>query len=135
MMTAVETYPIYLEQVNDLVKRHLENFEDRLLLAIYYAPERSPSDVFLFEVLKDFNSDSLEEEGDILEVLFGATPAFPLQNRGDFLHILLTNPEEFQTIINEPTPYYRELLDACSNGKAQTVYRHPESSLFCEAPL
>ena len=133
MVTATDVYPEYREQIERLVEQHKENFGDRLKLAVCYAPERpeAEGDVFLFEVLTDFESGSLEEQDDILEVLYGSTPAFPLEGRNSRLHILLTNPDELQEAKRQNTPLYRELKAAYSQGKTQEM--HSENFSLTEA--
>jgi len=124
MVTATGVYPEYREQIERLVEQHKENFGDRLKLSVCYAPEHmeAEGDVFLFEVLTDFESGSLEEQNDILEVIYGSTPAFPLEGRDSRLHILLTNPDELQEAKRKNTRLYRELKNAYSKDRAQEIH-------------
>ncbi len=122
MVTATGVYPEYLEQIERLVERHLENFNETLELVVYYAPEHDTTDVFLFELLTDFESGSLEEQGDILEVLYGATPAFPMPDMKGNLHIILTSPAELHEAKRKNTRLYQELKTAYTQGKTWEIY-------------
>ncbi|MCX6382197.1 MAG: hypothetical protein NT023_22425 [Armatimonadetes bacterium] len=133
MVTATGVYPEYQEQIKRLVERHKENQYDPLLLAVYYAPEREETDVFLFEVIEDFNSGSLDESGDMLEVRYGTTPAFPMPYRNGYLHITLTNPDELAEARGKNTPLFVELKTALSEGKAEIIYCRPDKASLCEA--
>lgn len=132
MVTATGVYPEYREQIERLVERHKENQYDPLLLAVYYAPEREETDVFLFEVIEDFNSGSLDESDDMLEVLYGATPAFPMPDMRGYLHIILTNPEELREAKNKNTRLYVELKTALSKNKARIIFCHPDKTGLLE---
>ena len=74
-------YPKYLNQVRDLVEQHRELVEEPLLLAIYYAPDRDPEDVFLFEILDNFRGGALDASGDILEADVWVKLSFLCWNR------------------------------------------------------
>jgi len=115
-------YPNYLNQVRDLVEQHRELVEEPLLLAIYYAPDRDPEDVFLFEILDNFRGGALDTSGDILEVLYGSTEHFEMDPRNAMLHILLLNPKEFIDAVSQDTRKIAELRAAFGNGKAQLVF-------------
>lgn len=115
-------YPNYLDQVRDLVEQHRELAEEPLLLAIYYAPDREPEDVFLIEVLDNFRGSALEASGDILEVLYGQTELFVLEQKSAMLHILLSNPDEFRNAVAHATSRIKELIEAFGNGTAQIIY-------------
>jgi len=122
MTTQTSTYPNYLEKVKELVDQHRELVEEPLLLAIYYAPNRDEDDVFLFEVLDNFNGSSIELDGDLLEVLYGSTPHFELHHRDSRLHIILTSPEELHKAIANNTRRFQEVKQALAENHAQIVY-------------
>lgn len=132
MQTAISNYPSYLEQVKELVNYHQENPYDPLLLAIYYAPERNERDVFLFEVIDGFESGRLEESGDILEVLYGPTSSFPLHEKGAYLRILLTNPEELREAKARNTRLCQELKKAFEFKRAEVLYCHEGNEALLE---
>lgn len=127
------THMRYRQYIAPLVERHKENYGDKLLLSVSYTPERDESDIFLLTVLAGFHSHSLEENGDILEVLYGSTNAFPLFGN-DRLHILLTSPEEFEEAKQKQTSRLTEFMTACKNDKAILLYRR-EGSTFLQDEL
>jgi len=127
-------YPSYLNQVKDLVEQHRELVEEPLLLAIYYAPDRNPEDVFLFEILDNFRGGALDTSGDILEVLYGQTELFVLEQRNAMLHILLSNPDEFCDAAARGTMRMIELREAFGNGKAQIVYDNGTCNVTTQPP-
>jgi len=126
MTTVVSIYPDYLEQVKQLVAQHLELVEEPLLLAIYYRTDRAENDVFLLEVLDNFNGSSIECDGDLLEVLYGSTPHFMLRDRDAVLQIILASPEELLRAATKNTSRFREVKHALAEGRAQKVYGSPE---------
>lgn len=126
MTTRISTYPDYLEKVKQLVDQHLELVEEPLLLAIYYAPDRAENDVFLFEVLDNFNGSSIEYDGDLLEVLYGSTRHFELHHRDAMLHVVLTSPEELHRAAEKNTPRFVEVKQALAQQRAQVVYVDPK---------
>lgn len=128
MTTMVSTYPDYSAQVRDLVEQHRELVEEPLLLAVYYAPDRDTNDVFLFEVLDNFKGSSIEYDGDLLEVLYGATPHFSLPDRDSRLHIVLSSPEELREAATKHTQRFQELKKAFSEGRAEILYHDPEQN-------
>jgi hypothetical protein len=131
MATHVSTFPEYLNQVKELVNQHLELVEEPLLLAIYYAPdgdvpERNPEDVFLFEVLGNFDGSSIAYEGDLLEVVYGNTPHFVMHSRDSLLHIILTSPAELYEAAQRNTRRFQEVKRALAEHRAQIIYSDPQ---------
>ena len=115
-------YPGYLREVENLVEQHLELEEEPLRLAIYYAPNRDKDDVFLFEVIDNFDGSSIETDGDLLEVLYGSTPGFELSNREARLHIILTSPDELRKAGANRTNRFQELKQAIAQHHAEIIY-------------
>ena len=122
MPTLIASYPNYAEQMKELVAQHRELVEEPLLLAIYYSPGRDENDVFLFEVLDNFNGASIETDGDLLEVLYGSTPHFDLHDRDARLHIVLTSPEELLKAAANGTKRFQEVKQALADHRSQIIY-------------
>lgn len=128
MTIQIGTYPDYLEQIKKLIDQHLELVEEPLLMAIYYAPDRpgrEEDDVFLFEVLDNFDGSSLETDGDMLEVLYDSSRHFTMHHRDARLHIILTSPEELRKATAKNTQRILELKQAMAKHRAQIVYIDP----------
>jgi len=128
------TFPAYEQDVRDLVDYHRQIEEEPLLLAVYYAPHtsgRSPHDVFLFEVYDGFQQNRISPERDFDEVWYGSTEAFPL-GREQRLHIVLTNPVEFEEARQADWPLWRELREAVKQGKYKPIYVAPSHGSLLE---
>lgn len=128
------TFPAYEQDVRDLVDYHKQIEEEPLLLAVYYAPRtssRSPHDVFLFEVYDGFHQNRISPEQDFDEVWYGSTEAFPL-SREQHLHLVLTNPIEFEEARRADWPLWRELREAVQRGDYKPVYVAPSHESLLE---
>jgi hypothetical protein len=131
MAVHVSSYPEYRNQVNGLVDQHRELVEEPVLLAIYYAPDpdasdRKPDDVFLFEVLDNFDGSSIAYEGDLLEVVYEGTPHFVMHSRDSLLHIILASPEELNEAAKRNTRRFQEIKRALAERRAQIIYSTPQ---------
>ena len=63
MPTATTTFPQYEKAVRRLVEHHRKLKDERLLLAVYFNPQRKPvEDVCLFEILEGFGPDEPDPE-------------------------------------------------------------------------
>ncbi|MGB7160912.1 MAG: hypothetical protein WBD40_22815 [Tepidisphaeraceae bacterium] len=95
-----------------------------MLLAIYYEPNRNPGDIFVFEVIDGFGSDTIDEERKLFEVAYASTPSFQM-NAGQKLRLILTNPQELAVACRDEWPLLVELRDAIASGRAVTIYADP----------
>src|ERR1700722_6258435 len=112
MPTTIATYPDFEEQVRELVQQHRRLKNQRLRLAVYFAPpRRAKRDIFLFEVIKGFGGDAVDLEGKLFEFGYGSTPAFPL-DPGTSLRMVLTNPTELVQAIRGDWKGVKELRAA-----------------------
>ena|ERR1035437_1108752 len=73
-----------------LIADHQKIPDERLLLAIYYASERDPQDLFLFEVIENFGGNGIDDEQELMEVTYASTPDFSLEGNQS-LHMVLTS--------------------------------------------
>lgn len=112
--------------IDRLVKRHRSMKDEPLLLAIHYRPRRRPQDVFLFEVIEGFGAGKIDSERELFEVTYSDPSGFPLK-AGQRLHLLLTNPQEFERAVAENWKSLAELRGAIKAGDSRTVYSDPES--------
>jgi hypothetical protein len=122
MPTTIETYPDFLEQVQQLVQQHHALKREPLRLAVYYAPpRRAKGNVFLFEVIDGFGGDDVDAKRKLFRFGYGSTPAFPLPP-GSTLRMMLTNPAELRRAIREGWKDIEELRRAREAGIATVVY-------------
>src|SRR2546421_469759 len=121
------TFPAYESDVQELVDYHKQIEDEKLLMAIYYAPHtsgRSPDDIFLFELYDGYRQNRINPERDFEEVWYGSTDAFPL-GRKQRLHIVLTNPVEFDEAMQAGWPLVREIREAVERGDYKAIYLAP----------
>ena len=120
----VDSFRQYLADVRDLVEGHKELDREKLLLAVTYTPQdvgRSPDDVYLFEVFDGFHRNQISPYRNFDEVLYGSTEALPL-GKGQYLHIILTNPTELEVGVKESWPLACELRQSVESGAYETVF-------------
>ena len=118
-------FPRHEKQARDLVKAHGEIEDEPLLLAVYFAPNRDPEDVFILEVLDGFGGNTVGNDGDLFEVTYGPSPSFPLQ-AGRRLHLILTNPTELRQAAEEEWALAKELRQAKQRGQWKIIYDKDE---------
>ena len=122
---AARWIPEYLPQVERLVESHRSLEGEPLLLAILYAPLRNAGDVFVFEVIENFGSNSIDPDSELFEVSFDSTADFPLPP-GHKLRLILTNPEELRAAVRDQWPLAQELRQAMRDGRARVIWADPE---------
>jgi hypothetical protein len=122
----VQSFPHFREQVRELVEAHRELEDEPLLLALYYAPERRPQDVFLFEVLENFGRNMVDPNRELFEVEGGSTIDFPMQP-DQRLHLVLTNPKELEVAQREGWAAFDELRNAIKRGTYEVIYQDPRA--------
>jgi hypothetical protein len=125
MSIAIGSFPTFREHVEDLVNQHRKLMDEPVLMAVYYAPDRDPDDIFLFEVLDNFSGNTIADEGDLLEVIYGPTGYFPIITRNSKLHIILASPDEFYAAAEQRTPLFREIKEAVESNRSQIIFLDP----------
>lgn len=115
------TFPNLEERLKKLVEEHKALKDEPLLLAVYYAPERNPDDIFLFEVIENFGGGSLDEDQTLFEVTYGPTPGFPMA-AGQLLHLVMTHPEELAAAVREEWVLAEELRTAFRKNQARVLF-------------
>ena len=111
MANSVATFPRFEHEMRKLVQEHLGLRDEPLLLAIYYKPPREPQDIFLFEVIGNFGDGAMDPDRELFEVTYASTTGLPLE-KGQYLHLVLTNPRELETATQENWEKVAELLAA-----------------------
>jgi hypothetical protein len=104
-------FPSFQSELEELVGEHVKFEDEPLVLAIYYQPERDPQDVFLFEVIEGFGGESVDVDHELFEVTYRSSSGFDLAP-GQSLHLVLTNPTEYQRAAEEHWPALDELRAA-----------------------
>ena len=112
-------FPQFETQLGELTKQHRELEDEPLHLAISYAPQRDPQDIFLLEVIG--GADSISPDKELFETTFASTPGFPMAN-GQQLHLILTNLREFEMALDDEWPSVREIVDAIRSGDYKILY-------------
>ena len=114
-----ERFPQFETQIRELTKQHRELEDEPLHLAISYAPQRDPQDIFLFEVIG--GADSISPDKVLFETTFASTPGFPMAN-GQQLHLILTNQRQLEMALDEEWPSVREIVDAIRSGEYESLW-------------
>jgi hypothetical protein len=127
----VQWTPEYLPQVERLVATHRALKNESLLLAILYAPARNPGDIFIFEVVDNFGSNSIDPDRELFEVSFDSTEGFPLP-AGRKLRLVLTNPVELFNATEAQWPLAKEIRQAMHDGRARVIWADPQHSDLLE---
>jgi len=94
-------------------------------LAVYFAPHRRPSDIFLFEVIGNFGQGMIDDRQKIFEVGFGGSDDLPL-GPGQSLRLLLTSPEEFERTVKEDWRAIKELREERAQRRFQVLRQDKE---------
>jgi hypothetical protein len=133
MPTATTTFPQYEKAVRRLVEHHRKLKDERLLLAVYFNPQRKPvEDVCLFEILEGFGPDEPDpEDADLFQFGYGNTPGFPLPE-GVNLRMVLTNPAEFERAVAENWKAVGELRAARKAREAIVLHSEGEGKKLWE---
>lgn len=118
-------FPQHEAQAKDLIAAHGKIEDEPLLLAVYFAPERDPEDVFILEVLDGFGGNAVSDDGDLFEVTYGPSPSFPLE-AGRRLHLILTNPTELRHANEKGWTSAKELRRAKQGGQWKVLHEAGE---------
>jgi hypothetical protein len=118
-------FPEYAEELRGLVTQHRKIRDEPLLLAIYYKPRREEDDVFLFEVIGEFGAGAIDEDRELFEVTYPSSTNFPLE-AGQRLHLVLTNPQEYEVAVQQGWKHVQELREAIKSSDFQVLYSDPD---------
>jgi hypothetical protein len=130
MLTAITTYPNYKEPVQKLVEQHRKLRDEHLHLAVYFSPPNRPKqDIYLFEVIHDFGGGHIDPDKKLFSFGYGSTPGFPLP-AGVSLRMVLTNPDELKTAIEENWKRVGELRKARNAKRAIVIYADATGKKF-----
>jgi hypothetical protein len=118
----VERFPQFEAAIRRLTEQHRELEDEPLHLAVSYLPcKRDQHDIFLFEVIGT-PGESINPERDLFEATFAATTGFPT-GQNEQLHLILTNPRELKTALQDGWPLARELVNAIRAGDYEVLYK------------
>ena len=116
------TFPRFEREVKQLVQNHLKLEDEPLLLAIYYKPQREMHDIFLFEVIQNFGDGEVDPDRELFEVTYASTTGLPLE-KGQYLHLVMTNPKELEVATQENWVMVAELRAAMSAGDCRVLHK------------
>jgi hypothetical protein len=86
---------------------------------------REEQDIFLFEIVEDFGAGRIDPDRELFEVTYTAKSGFDM-DADQQLHLVLTNPQEFETAVRQNWELLAELRQAIDAGNYQTVHIDPE---------
>jgi len=116
-----QRFPHLGRQFRDLAEQHRKLRDEPLHLAIAYDPGRDFRDIFLFELLDNFGGNEINPDAQLFEATFGSSKSFSLEP-GQRLHLILTNPEEFRTALDQHWPTAEEVRDAVRRGDFEILH-------------
>ncbi len=125
MKAQTRTPPGRLQKLQRLVRYHKKMTEEPLLLAVRFTPARNKGDLFVFEIVENFGSNSVDPEKTIFEVSYASTPGFQMRD-GQYLHLVLTNPVEFKVAADQNWKAIVELRKALRAGKTDILFATPQ---------
>lgn len=132
MAEVMHEYPkADVDVVDWLISKHREIEDEPLLLAVHFSPRRDHGNIFVFEVIERFGRDSVSPDRELFEVTYGSA-SFPI-DPGREVHLVLTNPTELRTAVEQRWPSLLELRDAVSSGAARVVYQSRDADGLMEA--
>ena len=129
--TLKQDFPKSESKVRQLVSDHLKLTDEPLLLAIYYAPDREPGDIFLFELIKGFGAGSVDPDQKLFEVTYGSSGSLRLEP-GQELHLVLTNPQELEIAFNDQWETAMEIRSAIKRKRFRVMYEDRSAKKFME---
>lgn len=116
-----DRFPKFEAAIRRLTEQHRELQDEPLHLAIsYLPPRRDQQHIFLFEVIGGA-ADSINPEHDLFEVVFEASPEFPMAPT-EQLHLILTNPRELETALRDGWRLAGELVSAIQAGDFKVLH-------------
>jgi hypothetical protein len=115
-----ERFPQFEAAIRQLTNEHRELEDEPLHLAISYSPLRDQQDIFLFEVIGSSN-ESISSDRELFETTFQSTSGFPLAPN-QRLHLVLTNPSEWETALRESWPLAMEVMNSIRSGDFQVLH-------------
>ncbi|HEV3445764.1 MAG TPA: hypothetical protein VG099_14060 [Gemmataceae bacterium] len=77
--------------------------------------------IFLFEVIGNNSDQTLNPERELFETTFSSSRGFDI-GADQRLHLVLTNPREFKTALDEDWPSAREILAAIRWGDYKVLH-------------
>jgi hypothetical protein len=124
-------FPHSEDKVKSLVVEHRKLKDEPLVLALYYAPDREPQDIFIFEIIDGFGADSVDPERNLFEVAYASNAAFPLK-QGQKLHLVLTNRKEVKVAFQDGWGGSQEIRDAIRRNDYRLIYQDPAAAGLME---
>ena len=125
-MTAIgakrNIFPAYENQLQELVTEHLELKDQPLILALYYAPVREPTHIFLLEIVENFARGNVDPNRELFEVTFGTASGFRM-GVNQRLHLILTNPREAVIAFEQDWPLAQEIKSALHQDRYRVLHK------------
>ncbi len=116
-----ERFPQFEKAIHKLTEEHRQLEDEPLHLALSYGPDRDQQDIFLFEVIGNNGNETINPERELFETTFSSSRGFAL-GADQRLHLILTNPREFKTALEEDWPSAREILGAIRAGDYRILH-------------
>lgn len=109
------------QRINDLIEDHKRIVDEPLLLALRYEPTGDSKDIYILEIVDGFGGGAVDSDKELMEASFGSSDTFPLP-KGVRVHLVLTNPHEFEIALKEGWPSIQEIRKAIQNHMFQVLF-------------
>ena len=114
----VGTFPIYREQVRNLIESHKKLEDHQLLLAIWF-DKGNDKDIKILEVLKGFPSYDTPME--LFTTHFDSTREFLIAAGGKLI-LSLTGPEDMEKALEQDFLVIQKIKTSFAEGQAEVLY-------------
>jgi hypothetical protein len=114
-----------------VVQEHLKIKDEPLLLAVHYTPPNPGRDIYLFEIAGRFGLETVDPDRKMFEIGYGSTTGFPLAP-GQELRLLITNPTEWRTAVDQNWSAIQLLRKAINGNRARVLHATKEGAKLWE---
>ena len=116
-----ERFPEFEQPIRRWVAQHRELKDEPLHLALtYLAEERDQRHIYLLEMIGT-SGEGLHPDHDLFEAVFASSPGFLLADDEE-LHLILTNPREFDVALRQGWTLANEVVSAIRVGNFQILF-------------
>jgi len=115
------TFPRFEQAIRKLTEQHRALKDEPLHLAVIYGPVRDERDIYLLEVIGHGAGAGITPDRELFETTFAPTAGFPMEP-DQRLHLILSNPQEFEAAVQDHWPSAAAILSAIRAGDYQVLH-------------
>lgn len=114
-------FPNHRRDIEELVHQHAQADDQKIVLAVYFAPDEQSDDVYLLEVVDGFGFNEPSIDRELMETMYTAKAGFPLPQDA-LLHLVLTSPAELSIALRDRWSSAQPLINAVRAGRFEFIY-------------